>query len=671
MDRLMSVDPTAQPATAQATIARVCAGLFVTGGGIGLASLAFQGSPDRNERAVFLISVIAIAIAGLTTLRGARFPLWTFGVLATTGTALVTAGTYYVGHSAHIYAFLYLWVLIFSAYFFGIRALLLQIVAVGLAFAWILDARSDLTAMAWLIPIGTMMVPVVLIYLLSNRLGRALSIATASVEESHHAVTRLAALIDAAPVAVIEVENDGRVVTWNRTAEHLFGRPGTAVLNNPLPQEVTFQIADSDGQSNRPSWTIRHSDGTERIVAFSASVLRDPAGNETGSMIIAVDVTERRRLEQQLRETQKMEAIGRLAAGVAHDFNNILLAIRSYNWLLGQSRDPEAPEHIHSVTQIDRAIDRAATLTRQLLVFGQPELRRVEVIDLAETVLGMRDLLRTLIPEDVDLEIGVDRAPIPVKADRSQVEQVLLNLAVNSRDAMVDGGLLSINVGVEYDEMTESVVLQVTDTGRGIDPDHLRHIFEPFYTTKPDRDGAGFGLATVYGIVTASRGTIDVASRPGRGTTITIRLPLAAEEPEPRVRQPKGDGRGSETILLVEDDTRVREPLQLALERHGYRVVAASNGGDALGAFASAEPRIDLVVTDVVMPYMSGPQLVDELRQTHPGLPVLYVSGYPERSLELLNERGEEGAWALLQKPFTPSQLAQEIRRRLDTRSAA
>ncbi|HEX2398398.1 MAG TPA: PAS domain S-box protein, partial [Mycobacterium sp.] len=461
----MSVDPTAQPAAAQPTIARVCAALFVTGGGIGLASLAFQGSPDRNQRAVFLISVIAIAIAGLTTLRGARFPLWAFGVLATTGTALVTAGTYYVGHSAHIYAFLYLWVLIFAAYFFGIRALLVQIVAVGLAFAWILDARADLTAMAWLIPIGTMMVPVALIYLLSNRLGKALSIATASEEESHHAATRLGALIDAAPVAVIEVENDGRVVTWNRTAEHLFGRPASTVLNNPLPQEVTFQIADSDGQSTRPSWTIRHSDGSERIVAFSASVLRDPAGNETGSMIIAVDVTERRRLEQQLRETQKMEAIGRLAAGVAHDFNNILLAIRSYNWLLGQSRDPEAPEHIHSVTQIDRAIDRAATLTRQLLVFGQPELRRVEVIDLADTVLGMRDLLRTLIPEDVDLEIGVDRAPIPVKADRSQVEQVLLNLAVNSRDAMVDGGLLSINVGVEYDEMSESVVLQVTDTG--------------------------------------------------------------------------------------------------------------------------------------------------------------------------------------------------------------
>jgi CheY-like chemotaxis protein len=219
--------------------------------------------------------------------------------------------------------------------------------------------------------------------------------------------------------------------------------------------------------------------------------------------------------------------------------------------------------------------------------------------------------------------------------------------------------------------MTESVVLRVTDTGRGIDPDHLRHIFEPFYTTKPDRDGAGFGLATVYGIVTASRGTIDVASRPGHGTTITIRLPLTAEEPGPRMPQPKGDGRGSETILLVEDDAGVREPLQLALEQHGYRVVAASNGEDALGAFASAQPGIDLVVTDVVMPYMSGPQLVDELRQTHPALPVLYVSGYPERSLELLSERGQEGAWALLQKPFTPSQLTQEIRRRLDTRSAA
>ena len=211
---------------------------------------------------------------------------------------------------------------------------------------------------------------------------------------------------------------------------------------------------------------------------------------------------------------------------------------------------------------------------------------------------------------------------------------------------MLDGGLLTINVGIEYDEMTESVVLQVTDTGRGIDPDHLRHIFEPFYTTKPDRDGAGFGLATVYGIVTASRGTIDVASRPGHGTTITIRLPLAAEEPGPRMPQPRGDGRGSETILLVEDDAGVREPLQLALEQHGYQVVAASNGEDALGAFASAQPGIDLVVTDVVMPNMSGPQLVDELRQTPPPPPRIKVCRDPEPKQEKICEGGPEGAWA-------------------------
>ena len=226
----LTIDATTQP-----TITRVCAGLFVTGG----RQLAWHRSPsrdrhDRNERAVFLISVIAIAIAAITTLRGARFPLWTFGVLATTGTALVTAGTYYVGHSAHIYAFLYLWVLIFSAYFFGIRALLLQILAVSLAFAWILDARADLTPIAWLIPISTMMVPVVLTYVLSNRLDRALAIATASVEESHHAATRLGALIDAAPVAVIEVDNDGRVVTWNRRAEHLFGRTASAGPQPPV-----------------------------------------------------------------------------------------------------------------------------------------------------------------------------------------------------------------------------------------------------------------------------------------------------------------------------------------------------------------------------------------------------------------------------------------------------
>jgi two-component system cell cycle sensor histidine kinase/response regulator CckA len=653
-------------------VARAGAALFFAGGLIGLGSLLLPGAADRNERAVFLTSLVAIAGAALTLRFGRRLPPWSFNGLAATGTILVTVGTYYAGHSSHVYAFLYLWVLIFCAYFLGLRASLVQLVGVGAAYAWVLNARSDLTLSTWLIPIATMLVPVTLTYVLSDRLSRALDDVTSIARSSQQMATRLRALIDAAPVAVIEVDTRGHVVTWNPTAEKVFGWAADEVLDEPLPCEFIPTTADSDGQSTGPTATIRRNDGSERIVASSTSVLTSPGGEPTGTMTVAVDVTDQRQLEQRLRQTQKMEAIGRLAAGVAHDFNNILLAIRGYSWMLGQSREAAAADHMYNVGQIDQAVDRAAGLTRQLLAFGHPDLRRLEVIDLAHTVGEMKGLLRTLIPEDVELDIRIERAPVPVEADRGQIEQVILNLAVNSRDAMPDGGRLTILVGTECDEMNEAATLCVADTGVGIDPEQQRFIFEPFYTTKGDQGGTGFGLATVYAIVSTSDGKLTVSSQLGRGTAITVRLPLAAGEPaDTDVGQAADDGHGTETILLVEDDTSVREPLRQALERYGYRVLPAANGNDALDVFASVEPSVDLVVTDVVMPHMSGPQLVDELRAAQPTIGVLYVSGYPERSLELLNERYSNSGWALLQKPFSPDQLAYEIRACLDEQRAA
>jgi two-component system, cell cycle sensor histidine kinase and response regulator CckA len=651
--------------------ARAGAALFIAGGVIGLGSLLIAGAPDRNDAAVFVTSLVALAGAAFTLRFGRRLPPWSFNGLAATGTILVTVGTYYAGHSSHVYAFLYLWVLIFSAYFLGPRASLAQVAGVGAAYAWVLSARADLTLFTWLIPMATVLVPVTLTYVLSDRLSRALDDVTSIARSSQQMATRLRALIDAAPVAVIEVDAGGRVVTWNPTAEKVFGWSADEVLDQPLPSEFIPTAAESDGQSDRPTATIRRNDGSERIIAFNTSVLTSPNGEPTGTMTVAVDVTDRRQLEQRLRQTQKMEAIGRLAAGVAHDFNNILLAIRGYSWMLGQSQDA-AEDHMYNVGQIDRAVDRAAGLTRQLLAFGHPDLRRLEVIDLAATVGEMKGLLRTLIPEDVELDIRIDRAPVPVEADRAQIEQVILNLAVNSRDAMPDGGRLTILVGTECDEMNETATLCVTDTGVGIDPEQQRYIFEPFYTTKQGQGGTGFGLATVYAIVSASDGKLAVSSQPGRGTAITVRLPLAVGEPVETDAGPGADdGHGTETILLVEDDTSVREPLRQALERYGYRVLPAANGNDALAVFASVAPSVDLVVTDVVMPQMSGPQLVDELRAAQPAIGVLYVSGYPERSLELLNERHSNNGWALLQKPFSPDQLAYEIRARLDERRAA
>jgi nitrogen-specific signal transduction histidine kinase/CheY-like chemotaxis protein len=389
---------------------------------------------------------------------------------------------------------------------------------------------------------------------------------------------------------------------------------------------------------------------------------------------VATDVTERHRLEGQLRQAQRMEAIGRLAGGVAHDFNNLLAAILGHSELIMGRLEPGHPMR-RSAEEVQKAAVRGAMLTRQLLAFGRKDMLTLEVLDLNAVVAGMDGMLRRLIGEDIELvSLGANR-PVPVRADRGQLEQVIVNLAVNARDAMPQGGKLTIAVDhVTIDEaytqrhararLGPNAVLSITDTGVGMDEETIAHAFEPFYTTKPRDKGTGLGLATVYGIVEQSDGHVLVYSEPGVGTCFKVYLPLADALDVVVGEATIGDAPGgSETILLAEDEDVVRALAREVLENKGYRVLEARNGVEAVAAAASAG-WIDLLVTDVVMPQMGGGELAQHLTASRPGIKVLYISGYPDDAVVRhgVLERGS----ALLQKPFALDDFARKVREVLD-----
>ncbi|MER3408843.1 MAG: hypothetical protein C4306_01780 [Thermoleophilia bacterium] len=385
----------------------------------------------------------------------------------------------------------------------------------------------------------------------------------------------------------------------------------------------------------------------------------------------------RRRLEESLRQAQKMEAIGRLAGGIAHDFNNILLAIKAEAWLLSAQLAPEAKER-ELVQAIDDAAERASTLVRHLLAFSREQSWQRELLDPSAVVASLAEMLEPLIGEDVELELELDRDPGLVHMDRAQLEQVVMNLVVNARDAMPGGGRVTVAVrpvrafaeGGQA-EPAGFVVIEVTDTGVGIAPEDQARIFEPFFTSKSD--GSGLGLAIVHGIVTRMGGRIEVRSAPGSGATFSVYLPRSPE-PAPAVMSPRRrglPGRGRETILVVEDEEMVREPVAAILEQHGYRVLAASGAAEALRLTDQGEQPIDLLVTDVVMPDLSGPELARVFQRIQPGLKVIYVSGYPERAAAFagLSEALARERAPLLRKPFAPEALLAEIRELLDRES--
>ena len=383
-----------------------------------------------------------------------------------------------------------------------------------------------------------------------------------------------------------------------------------------------------------------------------------------------------RQVNEQLEQSQRMEAIGRLAGGVAHDFNNLLTAIMGHTGLLLKRVSPES-ELRREVERIDRASRRAATLTRQLLAFSRRQVLRPEVIDLNAVVSDMREMLRRMIGEDVALVASLDQNLGRVRADRGQIEQVIMNLCVNARDAMPRGGWLKIETkneqlpahGAGFDTRLprgSQVALTISDTGTGMDGQTLERIFDPFFTTKERTKGTGLGLSSVYGIVRQSGGHIRVESEPGAGTTFRIYLPRRSEEATTTagdVEHLPGAAAGSaaqETVLVVEDEDALRELAREILEMHGYAVVEACNGQDALRIYEQHEGAIDLLLTDVVMPVMGGRELARHLEKRQPKLKVLYVSGYTDETA--IREGKLEPGAEFLAKPFSPDELASKIR---------
>ncbi len=504
--------------------------------------------------------------------------------------------------------------------------------------------------------------------------------------ELRDANEHLRALVESAPLAVFSIDVERRIQSWNPAAERLFGWTQAEVLGRPLPyvgpdehDEVERNIAHVLAEGPLLSVPARRlrKDGTHVDLSLSVAPLHDASGNVTGMLGIAEDVTSVKALEQQLRQAQKMEAVGKLAGGIAHDFNNILTAITGFAELALSTLIPDHAARA-DVVQIHAAAKRAAALTRQLLAFSRQQVLAPAPLNLGELVDEMRVMLHRLLGEDITLTTRIAPDLGTVRADPGQLQQVVMNLAVNARDAMPQGGALRIEVAnVELDEAYAKrhvpvtpgpyVLLSVSDTGVGMDAATQARIFEPFFTTKGAGRGTGLGLSTVYGIVKQSDGFIWPYSEPGQGTTFKIYLPRV-EEPAIRTRrtpEPVIAAVGTETILLAEDDQAVRRVAERALALSGYHVLAAASGEEALELAETHAGGIDLLITDVVMPRMRGDELAKHLRREHPTLRVLFTSGYTgehARGTGIIPPNG-----AFLQKPFTIEEITQGVRRVLDT----
>jgi two-component system, cell cycle sensor histidine kinase and response regulator CckA len=402
-----------------------------------------------------------------------------------------------------------------------------------------------------------------------------------------------------------------------------------------------------------------------------------------GICVLSLDVTEARRTtaalarsEEQFRQAQKMDALGRLASGVAHDFNNLLSVILSYTSLILSDLQPGDPI-AGDLQEIKTAGERASDLTRRLLAFSRRQILEPRILDLNEVIANMEKMIRRLIGEDIELKFVADAGLGKAKADPGYLDQVIMNLVVNARDAMPEGGKLTIETqNVELDALYAAahlgvtpgahVMLAVSDTGIGMDKATQQRIFEPFFTTKEKGKGTGLGLSTVFGIVRQSGGSIWVYSEPGHGTTFKVFLPRSEEQARAPVERVRGDGKvtGSETVLLVEDDDQLRCVAHGILERAGYRVLQAGNGPEALLACQKHGGPIQLLLTDVVMPQMSGRELAERVLFARPGIRVLYMSGYTDDAI--IHHRVLAPGVALLQKPITPDALLRRLREVLD-----
>lgn len=508
--------------------------------------------------------------------------------------------------------------------------------------------------------------------------------AEAALRESE---TRFRALIENAIDLIGVLDASGTILYASPSTTKALGYPSGSGIGRhflefvpseqiPMVQEAFQHALRQPGVSiHVPEFHVRHLNGSVRMFeAYTTNLLHDPAVN--GIVVNCHDITERKRLEEQLLHAQKMESIGRLAGGIAHDFNNLLTAILGYAELSREELHPDNSVY-NNIQQIEQAVERAAALTRQLLAFARRQVIEPRVLNINDLIMGLEPILRRLLHENITLAVRLRPHLWAVQADSGQIEQALINLVVNARDAMPEGGTLHI----ETDNVTlraeiaaldsaitpgDYVVLAVSDTGVGMEEAVRERIFEPFFTTKPQGKGSGMGLATVYGIIRQSGGHIQVSSAPGNGTTfkLYLRRVLAPVEEAPVSPSARAPIRGNETILLAEDEPQVRAIAARLLREWGYIVLEARDGLEALRATQPPSRPIQLLITDMMMPNLGGVPLAEQLRQTHPGLKVLYISGYADSALS-------ENGWlrpdmAYLQKPFTPLTLALKVREILD-----
>jgi PAS domain S-box-containing protein len=432
----------------------------------------------------------------------------------------------------------------------------------------------------------------------------------------------------------------------------------------------------SAGREWRGEIRNRRKDGTLYWEEATISPVTDPEGRPTHFVAVKEDVSSRKLLEDQLRQAQKMEAVGRLAGGVAHDFNNLLTVIAGFAEL-AHNRAAEKDGLRPLLAEVMKAADRAASLTRQLLAFSRRQVLQPSVVDLNQSLGGMEKMLRRLLGEDIEVAIQPDAALHRVLVDPGQVEQAIMNLCVNARDAMPQGGRLTLRTGnrdIQPNSAEERMgtsrgqhaVLEVTDTGTGMTPEVRAHLFEPFFTTKPLGKGTGLGLAMVYGFVKQSGGSIEVDSAPGRGTTFRILLPRAKREGNGAAA---GEGvpedlRGTESVLVVEDEPAVADVARQSLEEAGYRVVLADGGDAAARIAADPKERLDMLLTDVVMPGIDGKEVAAIVTGLRPGIRVLYMSGYTD---DVIGHHGILDAGVeFISKPFHPAVLCARIREILD-----
>ena len=518
----------------------------------------------------------------------------------------------------------------------------------------------------------------------------ALAEAKRALGESEDRFLRL--MKGAKDYALYMLDATGCVASWNAGAQLIDGYSAQEIVGKPLSTfychadcaraQQNLDVAAATGRAEEEGWRVRRN-GSKFWASVVLSAIHDPAGVLLGFAKITRDLTERKNWQDQLHQAQKLEAIGSLAAGVAHDFNNLLSVILSYSELLQQDLNAEDPMRA-DLHEIQTAGMLAVTLTRRLLAVGRQQVLQPKTLDLCRIVASMEVMLRRLLGEELELVMTLAPDCGKILVDPGQIEQVVMNLAINARDAMPEGGRLGITaeevvLDQEYAAQHMGVVagshvlLAVSDTGVGMNEATQARIFEPFFTTKAPGSGTGLGLATVFGIVKQSGGSIEVFSEVDRGTTFNIYLPMVDRSAQVRSSVPpalRGEFlRGSETILLVEDDEKVRVLARTILSKYGYHVLDAQSGGDALLLCEQYSSSIDLLLTDVVMRRMSGRALAERLLKERPQMKVLYMSGYTDDAV--VRHGVFYSGVAFIEKPITPELLARKVREAIDSRASS